>query len=147
MNVVNLTQHLSTTEQQAEGVFDLSGKDRDRLVELLTFSAQYTKADLEKSADAIVELVKAVDCHRVMIGGLPAFMPVLEATLVKAGIAVGYARSERVSVDQAMPDGSVRKVATFRHCGMYWSSEAMHACCYCGRASCIAWTHGESICG
>ena len=116
-------------------------------MELLTFSAQYTKADLEKSADAIVELVKAVDCHRVMIGGLPAFMPVLEATLVKAGIAVGYARSERVSEDHVQPDGSVKKVATFKHAGLYWSSVLMNACIYCSRSDCIAYTHGESICG
>lgn len=147
MNVINLTQHRVTPEQAKEGIFDLSEGLREKLVNLLTFPADYCREDLEKAAEAIVEIVKTVDCLRAMIGGLPAFMPVLEKALIKEGVAVCYARSERVSVDQAMPDGSVRKVATFKHAGLYWASQAMHACCYCGSAKCIAYTHGESICG
>ena len=147
MNVVNLTQHLSTTEQQAEGVFDLPEHLREKLVKALTFSAQYCRADLEAAALEVVSLVKEVDCHRAMIGGMPSFMAPLERALIEAGVAVGYARSERVSVDQVQADGTVRKTAIFKHVGMYWASERMFACCYCGRASCVAWTHGESICG
>lgn len=147
MNIINLTQHLSTTEQQAEGVFDLRDEDRARLTAMLTFDPQYTRKDLEFAAEEIVGLLKEYDCYRAMVGGMPSFMPILERALVAAGVAVGYARSERVSVDQAMPDGTVRKVATFKHVGMYWASEYMHACPYCSRSECIAYTHGESICG
>lgn len=147
MNIVNLTQHVSTDEQKLEGIFDLRDEDRQHLISLLTFDPRYTKQDLEDAADAVVNLVKKIDCHRAMIGGMPSFMAPLERALIEAGVAVGYARSERVSVDQQMPDGSVRKTAIFKHVGMYWASERMFACCYCGSAKCIAWTHGESICG
>ena len=147
MNVVNLTQHLSTTEQQAEGVFDLPEGLREKLVKALTFSADYSRDDLEAAAEAIIEIVKEIDCYRAMVGGMPAFMAPLERALIEAGVAVGYARSERVSVDQVQADGTVRKTAIFKHVGMYWASERMFACCYCGSAKCIAYTHGESICG
>ena len=135
--IVNLTQHSCTPEQIEEGIFDLPEGMRQRLVKALTFSPQYTKQDLEKAAEVVVGLVKEVDCFKTMIGGMPSFMPILEKALVKEGAAVGYARSERVSVDQQMPDGSVRKVATFRHCGIYWAQQAIHACIYCGRRDCV----------
>lgn len=147
MNVVNLTQHRATAEQIKDGVFDLPEGLREKLVKALTFDPRYSRADLEAAAQEVVSIVKEIDCFRTMVGGMPSFMPVLEAALVKEGCAVGYARSERVSVDEPQPDGSVRKVATFRHCGMYWASEAMWACIYCGRRDCVSFTHGESICG
>ena len=147
MNVVNLTQHNATVEQIKDGVFDLPDQLRQRLVELLTFPADYSRDDLEKAAQGIVSLVKEVDCFRTMIGGMPSFMPVLERALAKEGCAVGYARTERVSVDQVQADGSVRKVSVFQHAGMYWAQQAIHACIYCGRRNCVAFSHGESICG
>lgn len=147
MNVVNLTQHLSTPEQIKDGVFDLPEGLREKLVKALTFSAQYCREDLEAAAQEVVSIVKEIDCFRTMVGGMPSFMPVLEAALVKEGCAVGYARSERVSEDHVQPDGSVKKIAVFKHVGMYWASQYIHACPYCGRRNCVAWTHGESICG
>ena len=147
MNVINLTQHRATAEQIKDGVFDLPDQLRNRLVELITFPADYSRADLETAADAIVEIVKSVDCYRVMIGGLPAFMAPLEAALIKEGVAVCYARSERVSEDHVQPDGSVKKIAVFKHVGMYWASQYIHACPYCGRRNCVAFSHGESNCG
>ena len=147
MNVVNLTQHLSTPEQIKDGVFDLPEGLREKLVKALTFSADYSRDDLEAAAEAIIEIVKEIDCYRAMVGGMPAFMAPLERALIKEGIAVSYARSERVSVDQVQADGSVRKTATFRHAGLYWASQAIHACPYCGRRNCVAFSHGESICG
>lgn len=147
MKVVNLTQHLATKEQIEEGVFDLPEGLREKLVKALIFPAQYTKADLEVAAQEVVNLVKEVDNFRVMIGGMPSLMPVLEKALIKEGVAVSYARTERVSVDQAQADGSVKKVSVFQHAGLYWSSEMMHACCYCGSRNCVSFSHGESICG
>ena len=147
MKIANITQHAATPEQVQDRVFDLLPEDRERLHKLITFPAQYTRQDLEVSAEGIVNLLKEYDCYSCMIGGMPSFMSVLEKALVKAGVAVCYARTERVSVDQAQPDGSVRKVAVFRHAGLYWASERMFACPYCSRSECIAYTHGESICG
>ena len=147
MKIANITQHVSTDEQRTEGVFDLFPEDRARLTAMLTFDPQYTRKDLEVAAEEIVGLLKEYDCYSAMIGGMPSFMSVLEKALIKAGVAVCYARSERVSIDQVQADGSVRKVATFRHAGLYWASQAMHACVYCSRSQCIAYTNGESICG
>lgn len=147
MKIANITQHSATQEQIAEGIFDLFPEDRERLNKLLTFSPQYTKVDLQEAAQGVVCILREYDCYAAMIGGLPAFMPVLERAMIEAGMAVSYARSERVSVDQQMPDGTVRKTAVFRHAGLYWASQAMHACPYCSRSDCIAYTHGESICG
>ena len=147
MNVINLTQHRVTPEQASEGIFDLPDNLREKLVELITFPTDYCREDLEAAAEAIIEIVKEIDCYRAMVGGMPAFMAPLERALIKEGIAVSYARSERVSVDQVQADGSVRKTATFRHAGLYWASQAIHACPYCGRRNCVAFSHGESICG
>lgn len=54
---------------------------------------------------------------RAMIGGAPYLMAPLERALRAAGVEPVYALSERVSTEEAQPDGSVRKVNTFRHVG------------------------------
>ena len=56
---------------------------------------------------------------RVMIGGLPPLMAHLERALLQVGLTPCYARSERESVEETLADGSVRKVAVFRHLGFY----------------------------
>ena len=56
---------------------------------------------------------------RVMIGGLPALMPLLERALQMSGMVPVYAMSERRSTDLPQPDGSVKKVSEFAHCGFY----------------------------
>jgi len=52
-----------------------------------------------------------------MIGGAPFLMSALEDALVIAGITPLYAFSVRESVEAEQADGSVRKVAVFRHLG------------------------------
>ena len=54
-----------------------------------------------------------------MIGGAPFFMGILEQELKKQGIKPVYAFSQRESVDKEMADGSVQKVAVFKHLGFY----------------------------
>ena len=54
---------------------------------------------------------------RAMIGGAPYLMAPLETALRVIGIEPVYAFSTRASVEQTMPDGSVRKVNDFRHAG------------------------------
>ena len=56
-----------------------------------------------------------------MIGGMPSFMPVLESVLISKGIKVGYACTERKSVDKEV-DGKIIKTAVFVHAGMYWAN-------------------------
>lgn len=56
---------------------------------------------------------------RVLIGGLPALMGPLERALRSYGLVPVYSHSERVSVEETQPDGSVLKVNVFRHVDFY----------------------------
>jgi hypothetical protein len=56
-------------------------------------------------------------CRKAMVGGAPYLMPYLERALKAKDISPIYAFSKRESIDQVQPDGSVRKVAVFRHAG------------------------------
>ena len=130
--ILNLTQHNATADQLASGIIDLPVEFQTALKSLLTFPTTYTRADLEYRALQIHELIRdmcgehfgAPPKHAldgVMIGGMPSFMPVLEATLVSKGIRVGYACTERQSIDKEI-DGKVVKTAIFVHAGMYWAN-------------------------
>ena len=132
MAILNLTQHNATDDQINAGINDLPVDFQTTLKGLLAFPTQYTRADLEYRALQIHELIRdmcgehfgAPPKHAldgVMIGGMPSFMPVLEATLVSKGIRVGYACTERQSIDKEI-DGKVVKTAIFVHAGMYWAN-------------------------
>ena len=126
--ILNLTQHNATADQINAGINDLPVDDfQTALKGLLTFPTQYTRADLEYRALQIHELVRDF-CgtskevlEGVMIGGMPSFMPVLESVLISKGIKVGYACTERKSVDKEV-DGKIIKTAVFVHAGMYWAN-------------------------
>jgi len=53
----------------------------------------------------------------VMIGGAPYLMPPLQRALLKRGLKPLYAFSRREVIEEAQPDGSVRKSIIFRHIG------------------------------
>ena len=125
--ILNLTQHNATKDQQDAGIIDMPVEFQVALKGLLTFPTTYTRADLEYRALQIHELVRDF-CgtskevlEGVMIGGMPSFMPVLESVLISKGIKVGYACTERQSVDKEV-DGKVVKTAIFVHAGMYWAN-------------------------
>ena len=125
--ILNLTQHNATKDQQDAGIIDMPVEFQVALKGLLTFPTQYTRDDLEYRALQIHELVRDF-CgtskevlEGVMIGGMPSFMPVLESVLISKGIKVGYACTERQSVDKEV-DGKVVKTAIFVHAGMYWAN-------------------------
>lgn len=127
--IVNLTQHAATPEQIAQGVVELDPEDRAECARLLTFDSLPTEEDLWVRADQLVELVKCSPVSepgcRVMIGatggrrntGAPFFMESLATALRREGYCPVYAFSRRESVEQVQADGSVRKVAVFRHLG------------------------------
>lgn len=128
MAILNLTQHNSTADQINAGIIDLPVDFKTALVAAITFPAIYNKTDLESAAGKVYELVRDYipylldGFEGVMIGGMPSFMPVLENLLISKGIRVGYACTERKSVDKTLPDGSVQKTAVFVHAGMYWAN-------------------------
>ena len=119
--IVNLTQHLATPEQIAQGVVDLDPEDRAECARLLTFDSLPTAEDLWIAADQLVELVKCSPVSepgcRVMIGGAPFFMAPLSRALMEGGFTPVYAFSWRESVETQLPDGSVKKSSVFRHIG------------------------------
>lgn len=125
--IINLTQHPASPEQIAENVVDLTGDTRQALIDALTAETLPTRQEIEDRAEAIAEIA----CYnnlgpddgddpmptRAMIGGAPWLMAPLEAALHDRGITPIYAFSRRESVEQTQTDGSVRKVAVFKHAG------------------------------
>lgn len=115
MRIINLTQHPATPEQIAAGVEDLRGPALEALRKYLTFDALPTRADIEAAAEAVAAM--AIEYEAAMIGGAPWLMAPLEAALRRYGVRPLYAFSRREAVEEVQPDGSVRKVAVFRHVG------------------------------
>ncbi len=125
--IINLTQHVATPEQRADDVVDLPAPQRARLQQLLTFEEPPTRNELDTRADEIAELAcqnglageDADSPHPqfAMIGGAPFLMSALERALEMRAIEALYAFSRRESVEEQLPDGSVRKTQVFRHVG------------------------------
>ena len=110
--IANLTQHPASAEQEHAGVVDLPPAQQEKLRELLTFAELPSAEDVKARAEALASLTRA---SAAMIGGAPYLMAPLETALRERGIKPLYAFSRRESVEQVQADGSVRKVAVFRH--------------------------------
>ena len=127
--IVNLTQHPATAEQIADGVFDLTGDKFIELKALLTFSTRPDGREIHLRARKIVALVEdlegADEIRGAMIGGAPYLMSRLEVAFDNAAgrevlpwdFQVLYSFTERVVEEVTLPDGTVKKTATFRHQG------------------------------
>jgi hypothetical protein len=109
----------------AAGVVDLSDAGRQVLGRWLTFDSLPTADQLVERAELIAQAATgdslSVDvlpgCMFAMLGGAPFFMSALENALIDRGITPLYAFSVRSSTEEALPDGTVRKVNTFKHLG------------------------------
>ena len=121
MKIINLTQHPATAEQAEAGVIDLPPQERQELQRLLTFEELPSALQVRQRAWGIEALAaraaESCGATAAMIGGAPFLMAPLEAALRRTGIAPVYAFSRRESVEEVQPDGSVRKINTFRHAG------------------------------
>lgn len=119
--VLNLTQHPSSAEQAAEGVYDLDPQEKQELSRLLTFNAIPTPMEMDERAmlvwNAAIAALNRRNCRAVMLGGAPFFMSSLERQFQEHGVKCLYAFSVRESVEEKLPDGGVKKVAVFRHKG------------------------------
>lgn len=115
MNILNLTQHTASQDQLAEGVFEPS--DKTEIQKLLTFNTIPSEVELETAAKTLAAIAVESGATYAMIGGAPFFMAPLESALKEVGIKPIYAFSVRESVDQPQEDGSIKKVAVFRHKG------------------------------
>lgn len=121
--IFNLTQHSPTPDQIEAGV--ISNRDHEQEIQsLLTFDhGNFTLEELKRRAKRLAEIALESGENEAMIGGAGWLMPPLERALVKVGICPMYAFSVRESVEQEMPDGSVRKVNKFRHVNFIIGSE------------------------
>jgi hypothetical protein len=116
---LNLTQHAATADQIAAGVVDLSEGDRQWLIRTLTFAVPPDMAEMVDRARTVFAIASAslIPHDRVMLGGAPFFTTVLEVAATLHRETVVYAFSQRETIEQAQPDGSVRKTQVFRHAG------------------------------
>ena len=118
MTIINLTQHAATAEQLAAGVFDVPNEGaRRELLMQLTFGDLPEDGEIVERAAAVASIAMAFGARAAMIGGAPYLMSALERELREGDITPLYAFSRRESVEEKLPDGSVRKVAVFRHLG------------------------------
>jgi hypothetical protein len=131
MTVLNLTQHASSSEQIEAGVIDLDKEHKEELVKLLTFEELPSANELAEAQVAIARLASNFlqekglteptpdqeDRFAVMLGGAPFLMEGLAKALRCTGLRPVYAFSRRESTEAVQEDGSVRKVAVFRHLG------------------------------
>ena len=113
MKILNLTQHAATPEQQAQGVFEPSEQDKADIQYLLTFDEIPSKGGIRRRAELLAMIANHYEADNIMVGGAPYLMAPLVLEIPNAV----FAFSERVSEEQHMPDGSVRKVNVFRHVG------------------------------
>jgi len=119
--IINLTQHAPTQEQIQSGVVD---SDRAAIKAALSFESLPTREEIQARAHALADIAESAGADCAMIGGAPYLMAPLEAALAWAGIQPFYSFTERVSVEETLPDGSVRKTAVFKHCGWVRGREA-----------------------
>lgn len=137
MTTMNLTQHAATADQLAAGVFDLPADVRADMQALLTFGELPDEQEIRARAERIAGLAalhasaedRADDdgalpagdaggfALHAMIGGALWLMAPLATALREQGIEPVFAFSVRETEEQTQPDGSVRKVAVFRHAG------------------------------
>jgi hypothetical protein len=115
MKILNLTQHTATADQVAAGVVE--PKDKKKIQEMLTFTEKPTAGEVLERAEALAEIARAEGATHAMIGGAPFLMGPLHQALLTKGIKPLYAFSVRESVEEVLPDGSVRKTQIFRHAG------------------------------
>lgn len=124
IKVWNLTQHEPTKDQLDVGVRNTGC--REEVKKLLTFEDIPTKEEMYSRARKLAGIVFSENVTRdfygkkpkVMIGGAPYFMPILEQVLRdEFGYEVVYAFSKRVVEEHQLPDGSVEKRFIFKHLG------------------------------
>ena len=83
------------------------------------------REQIENNASAVAEAISYwwvrtlgnTEGTDVMIGGAPWLSEPLERALKREGFRPVYAFSKRISVEETLPDGTVKKTQVFRHEG------------------------------
>ena len=127
--IINLTKHMATPPQVAEGVEDLPADFRRCLLDILNFEKCPDNMELRSRALRVKGLLadhlrsaEAIRGATVMIGGMPAFDTVLEAVLKESGVHVGYSFTKRQCTETALDGGAVALLYVSKHEGFIWVS-------------------------
>jgi len=113
MWIKNLTQHAPTVEQ-FDGLNGVTAVDATA-VALLNFATLPSVEEINGRALGLADL--AVGFESALVGGAPYLMGPLCAALKAQGIQPLFAFTERKSVEETQPDGSVKKSSIFAHVG------------------------------
>lgn len=113
IRILNLTQHVASPQQVAQGVVE--PQDKKVVQELITFDKAPTITEMVVRAEKLVAICREHGCDAAMIGGAVYFQPVLEDRLKLYGITPLYSFSRRVAVEEIQPDGSTKKTQVSSH--------------------------------
>ena len=111
--ILNLTQHVGTPEQVADGLFE--PKDKGIIQRFLTFSTVPEKENIWERAKVLADMAQAENAEKALIGGALWLMHPLSVELRKRGITPVFSFSVRESIDVPQDDGTVIKKAVFKH--------------------------------
>lgn len=116
--ILNLTQHKATQDQIDQGVVDFDDETRAKISQLLTFDEMPDRNEMIERAYKLVTILRLKNHNecKVMIGGAPFFMPILEHALYMNEFNPVFAFSKRVSVEKEV-DGKIIKTNEFKHIG------------------------------
>ena len=113
--ILNLTQHIATAEQVADGVVE---PDDKKLVQVnLTFEEIPDPTQLAYCAGILAQIAQNSGAKKAMIGGAPYLMAPLEQALCAYGVSPVYSFTRRETVEEKLPDGGIKKTQVFRHAG------------------------------
>jgi len=105
--------HSAAWDALGEAVADETSVDADAAASLFAAARQTRRAAVAARRAAAA----ARRGRTAMIGGGPYLLAPLERALRRTGVDSLYAFSVRESSEERLPDGSVKKVAVFRHLG------------------------------
>ena len=117
--ILNLTQHKVSEDQNAEGVFDSSEVSEEFEAEvkrLLTFEELPDEKTIWQRAMALADYCKDLGVEKALIGGAPFFMGPLAEVLKLRGVDPVFSFSKRESVEKDV-NGKTVKTSVFKHAG------------------------------
>ena len=115
--ILNLTQHNATLEQAFCGVIEPKDDDKKMVQDLLTFGTMPDLKEIVERAEKLADFAKRTGASSALIGGAPYLMSALERELKEQEVQPLYSFSERVSKEETLSDGSVKKTNVFVHKG------------------------------
>ena len=116
--ILNLTQHVGTPAQVADGLIEPTADDKSALKQLLTFEElpEQMRAIVQR-VDGIIRIADKYSVKYVMIGGAGYLMHTLVDGLKFHGYRPLHSFTRRVVVEHDNGDGTIAKQSIFEHVG------------------------------